>query len=147
MDIGMHVTLQIGVLIFFWYVPRGGIAGAYGSYVCMYLFIYLLCRATPTAYGGSQARGSNQSCSCRPTPQPQQCWVQAVSVIYTTAHDNTGSLTYWVRSGIEPESSWILRRVLNLLSHNKNFPFLTFHSVFKPLESGLHLYHATEVTC
>ena len=29
-------------------------------------------RAAPKAYGGSQARGSNQSCSHRPTPEPQQ---------------------------------------------------------------------------
>ena len=25
------------------------------------------------AYGGSYGRGSNQSCSYQPTPQPQQC--------------------------------------------------------------------------
>ena len=27
---------------------------------------------------------------------------------YTTAHGNTGSLTHWVRSGIEPTTSWFL---------------------------------------
>ena len=31
-----------------------------------------------------------------------------------------GSLTHWVRSGIEPASSWTLCQVLNLLSHNGN---------------------------
>ena len=30
------------------------------------LFIYF--RAMPVTYGGSQARGSNQSCSCQPDP-------------------------------------------------------------------------------
>ena len=46
-------------------------------------------RAAPTAYGGSQ---SNQSCSRRPTPQPQQRRIRAVSATYTTAHGNAGSL-------------------------------------------------------
>ena len=32
-------------------------------------YIYLLFRAASEAYGDSQ--GSNQSCSCQPTPQPQ----------------------------------------------------------------------------
>ena len=41
-------------------------------------------------------------------PQPQQHGIQAVSETYTEAHGNTGSLTHWVRSGIEPASSWIL---------------------------------------
>ena len=33
--------------------------------------------------------------------------IWAVSVTYTTAHSNTGSLTHWVRPGFEPVSSWI----------------------------------------
>ena len=60
-------------------------------------------KATPMAYGVSQA---NQSDSCQ--PQPQQCGIQAISVTYTTAHGNAGSLTRWARSGIEPETSWFL---------------------------------------
>ena len=28
--------------------------------------------------------GSNWSCSCQPTPQPQQCWIQATSVLCCT---------------------------------------------------------------
>ena len=39
---------------------------------------------------------------------------------YTTAHSKAGSLTQWARPGIEPESSWTLRWVLNTLSHNGN---------------------------
>ena len=52
--------------------------------------------------------GSNQSCSCWPTPQPQQLQIRAASVIYTTALGSAGSLTHWARSGIKPMSSWIL---------------------------------------
>ena len=33
--------------------------------------------------------------------------------VYTTSHDNTGSLTPWVRPGIKSTSSWILVRFVN----------------------------------
>ena len=52
--------------------------------------------------------GSNPSYNCWPTPQPQQCEIQATFVTYTTVHGNTESLTHWARLGIEPASSWIL---------------------------------------
>ena len=52
--------------------------------------------------------GSNWSYSHQPTLQPQQRQIWAISVTYTTAHSNAGSLTHWVRPGIEPASSWIL---------------------------------------
>ena len=72
----------------------------------VYLFLYFcLFRDTPVAYGGSQ---TNQSCSCWPMPQPQQCQIWAVSATYTTARSNTGSLTHWARTGIEPITSWFL---------------------------------------
>ena len=75
------------------------------------LFFSLVFRATPVAYGGSQ--GSNRSYSCQPTPQPQQHGIQAPSETYTTAHGSAGSLTHWVRSEIEPTSSWILVGLFN----------------------------------
>ena len=53
-------------------------------------------------------QGSNWSCSCSPTSQPQQHQIQAASVTYTTAHGNIRSLTYWARPGIEPVSPWLL---------------------------------------
>ena len=54
----------------------------------LFFFVFCIFRATPTAYGGSQARGANQSYSCQPTPQPQQHGIGATSVTYTTAHGN-----------------------------------------------------------
>ena len=65
--------------------------------------------------------GSNQNCSCQRTPQPQQRQIHAVSATYATAGANAGSVTHWVRPGIEPASSQRLRWVINLLSHNGNF--------------------------
>ena len=54
--------------------------------------------------------GLNWSYSCWPVPQPQQHTIQATSAIYTTAHSNAGSLTSWVRPGIQPVSLWMLVR-------------------------------------
>ena len=62
--------------------------------------------------------GEIWSYSCGlPTPLPQQCHIRAMSVTHATASGNAGSLTHWVRPGIEPESSQTLCQVLNLLSH------------------------------
>ena len=38
--------------------------------------------------------GSNESCSCWPTAQPQQCQIRAASATYTAAHSIAGSLTH-----------------------------------------------------
>ena len=72
-----------------------------------YLFVCLF-RAAPATYQGSQARGSNQSYSCWPMPQPQQRGIWTASATYTTTHGNAGSLTPWARPGIEPTTSWFL---------------------------------------
>ena len=39
---------------------------------CLFFFFRSFFRATPAAHGGSQARGSNQSYSCQPIPEPLQ---------------------------------------------------------------------------
>ena len=57
-----------------------------------YFLIFLLFRAAPMANGGSLARGL----------------IRMLPPAYTTAHGNTRSLTYWVRPGIEPATSWFL---------------------------------------
>ena len=41
------------------------------------------------AYGGSQAAGQIGA-----TPQPQQLGIRSAPATYTTAHSNTGSITY-----------------------------------------------------
>ena len=64
-------------------------------------FIFLLFRATCVAYGRSQVRG--QIGAAAGGLQPQQCGIQATSVIYTTAHGNARSLTHWTSQGC----SWV----------------------------------------
>ena len=64
---------------------------------------FCLFRAASATYGGS-----NQSCSCWPTPQPQKCRIWAAPATYITAHGNARSLTHWARLGIKPTSPWIL---------------------------------------
>ena len=39
-------------------------------------------------------KGSNQSCSCQLTPQPQQLGIQASSATHPTAHSNARSLAH-----------------------------------------------------
>lgn len=75
----------------------------------LFFFFFWFFRATPMAqaHGGSQARGWTRAVAAWPTPQPQQCQIRATSATYITAHSNTRSLTHWVRSGMEPMSSWI----------------------------------------
>ena len=74
----------------------------------LFVFVFLLFRAAPEAYGSSQAKGQIGATSCWPTPQPQQLWIQAKSVTYTTAHSNTGTLTHWAKPRIKPTSLWLL---------------------------------------
>ena len=78
-----------------------------------FFFFFGLLRAIPTAYGGSQARGLNRSCSWWPTPQPQQRGIQAASATYTAAHGKARSFTHWARPGIELASLRLLVRFVN----------------------------------
>ena len=74
-------------------------------FVSVFVFV-LLFRATPAAYGSSQARGpigaSAASTTATETPDPSCIWP------YTTAHGNAGSLIHWARPGVKHKSSWIL---------------------------------------
>ena len=67
------------------------------SYDCSYFFflcLFAFSRATPTPYGGSQARGRIGAAAAKPSPEPQQRGIRAESATYTTAHCNAGSLTH-----------------------------------------------------
>ena len=68
-------------------------------------FFFFLFMTASEAYGSSWARG----------------WIGAAAATYTAASGSTRSLTYWARPGIKPVSSR-QHHVLNLLSHNGNFP-------------------------
>ena len=68
----------------------------------------------------------SQSCSCWPMPPPQQCQIPAASATYTAVCGNTGSLTHWVRPGIEPTSSWIPVRFLTCWATMRTHVFFFF---------------------
>ena len=55
------------------------------------MIFFCLFRASPTAYGGSQAMGL---IGATVTPQPQPRQIPAVSATYATAHGNARSLTH-----------------------------------------------------
>ena len=64
------------------------------SYSLLPIYFFVCSRATPTAYGGSQARGRIGAVAGLPTPEPQQCQIRDASATYATAHGNAGSLTH-----------------------------------------------------
>ena len=85
-------------------------------FILFYFFSFFLFRATPVAYGSSQAGG----------------WIRAAAVGLHHSHSNTGSLTH-------PEARDPIHilmdtsQVHNPLSYNGNFPLSVFKSVFHNL--------------
>ena len=53
-----------------------------------FFWLFVFSRATPAAYGGSQAKGLMGAVA-----SAQQCQIRAAFATYTTAHGNAGSLT------------------------------------------------------
>ena len=74
-------------------------------------------------------QGSNQSYSCRPTPEPQQGQIQAVSATYTTAHGNARFLTHerGLEWNLQPHGS---QSDSFLLPQNGNSFLFSFSSFF-----------------
>ena len=95
------------------------------------IYLFLLLRAVPKAYRGSQARGLIGATA---TPQPQQRRIRAASATYTISQGNAGSLTHWARPRIEPETSWFLVRFVNHCASTGtpyNCDFLSIISLYK----------------
>ena len=83
----------------------------------------------------SQARGwLNGSCSCWPTPQLWQHWIQAASVPYAAACNSAGSLTHWKMPGIEPYPH---RDYVRFLTHWATMG--TFHNFY--ISSCSFIFH------
>ena len=76
--------------------------------LCVYLFCFF--RATPMAYGSSQARDQIRAVAA--SLHHSKHGIQAMTTTYTTTHGNARSLTHYVRPGIKPTSSWILVRFI-----------------------------------
>ena len=76
-------------------------------------FFFFLFLAIPVASGSSWARGQIRAASVA-SQQPWKYQIETTSATYCTAWGNGGSLTNWVRPGIEPTSSWRQCWVLNL---------------------------------
>ena len=75
--------------------------------IIYFFFFFGLSTVTPRAYGHSQARGQIWAVA---SGLLYSHWNEGseLSLTYTTVQGNAGSLTHWVRPGIEPESSWVL---------------------------------------
>ena len=77
------------------------------KYIYIYIFLLSFFRATPKAYGGSQAR-------------ERQLAYKTVTATWDPNHIcdpkpqlTAGSSTHWARPGTEPVSSWMLVRFVN----------------------------------
>ena len=57
-----------------WWLPHRWLEAENNTNIQLPAFFFFFClfRATPTAYGNSQATGQIGTASCQPTPQPQQ---------------------------------------------------------------------------
>ena len=62
-------------------------------------------------------------------PEPQQWQFRAMSVTYTTARGNAGSLTHWARPWIKPSTSWFLVRFISPVPQQEH-PRITFSLFF-----------------
>ena len=78
-----------------------------GIFFFFFFGLLVLSRATPSTYGGSQARGRTGAVTAGLRHSHSNAGSEpAVSSTYTTAHSKARSLTRWVRPGIEPATSW-----------------------------------------
>ena len=65
------------------------------THLVLYIYIYnffFLSIASPVAYGTSQARGPIRATAASLPPQPQQHWIQAMSMTYAAVCANVQSL-------------------------------------------------------
>ena len=100
-----HYTRRISVFTFLQYL----------EFFFSFFFFWSFCLFCGRSCGiwRFPGQGSNGTCRCRPTPEPEQHGIQAESATYTTAHGNIRSLTHRARRGIEPATSWFLVRLVN----------------------------------
>ena len=120
-----HYARHVALCFAFFHLPLWGDYQYHLSFVlCFFnLFLiflfFLLFRASPVAYGSSQAWGliGAAAASLRQ--------IRSASVTYTTAHGNAGSLNSMSKARVEPTSSWILVRHI-AQSHSRNSHYLYF---------------------
>ena len=85
----------------------------YQEKACFVLFCFLGLHLQHMEFPYFPGRESNQSYSCRSTPQQQHCRIWATSATNTTVWRNVRSLTHWARPRIQPTATWILVRFIS----------------------------------
>ena len=125
-------------------------SGILGCQQWLYPVLWVFFKSRPQGIWKFPGEGSNHSFNCQPTPQPQQCGIQA-----TSAQGNpAGSLTRWARLGIELASSWILVGFVNRWAMTGtpgvaffNFLFTCFYVFFTMIMCWFVLFLAMPVAC
>ena len=107
------------------------------------LFFFFLFWATPEAYGGSQARDPIRATAAGLYHNHSNGHIWVTSLTYVV-HSNAGSLTCWVRPGIEPQphGSW---SDSFLLCHDGNFTFSEI-LLFSLFRLPVYLFSLLETT-
>ena len=112
------------------FIPRGGIANSYGSSSFHFYLFFFLFTANSCGIWKFLAWGSNQSCSCRPAPQPQQRWDPTRVGNLHQAHGNARSLIHWVGPGIKPVHVLMDTRQVHYHWATRRTPYSIFRSRF-----------------
>ena len=76
-------------------------------FILFLLFFFVFSRATPTAYGVSQARGLIGAVATSLHHSHSEAGSEPCSAAYTTAHSNAGPWIHWARPGsnLQPHGS------------------------------------------
>ena len=67
------------------------------TYMCMHIYTFFFLLQLLLQHREVPGLGVKSELPLQPTPQSQQCEIQATSAIYATACSNTRSLTHWVK--------------------------------------------------
>ena len=111
------------------------------QFLVKWVFVLFCFMSAPTAYGSPQPRVELElQLPAYATATATAIPVGAVSVTYTMAHSNAGSLTHQEKPGIKPATSQTLCQAFKLLSHNGNFPFSSSSSFFLTQHFRLALF-------
>ena len=115
----MHIHACVWVSVFNFFGTYLGLE-LHGHMAILHLTFFLSSFLPFFVFLGLLAYGSNQSCSCWTTPQPQQHKIGAMSATYTTACGNTVSYNSPSEARDPTHILMVTSQGLSLLTHSGN---------------------------
>ena len=112
------------------------------NHVSHFIFYYFFAfQGCTRGIWGLPGQGLNWSCTCWPTPQPQQCGVQAMPATYTTAHGNVGSLTHSLSEARYRTQNHMVPSWICFCSASLGTPHVSYFSVTKYKQLKIQASH------